>query len=86
MLDNGESATRISLGIVIASNSFHPSYHSHLGIYEIFPEDEGQHWKCFPTNFYTLWHGKEKGSAKERDKAHSKNLSTGPTKTRVGLI
>ena len=87
MLDNRESAIRISLGIVIASNSFRPSYHSHLGIYEILPKEEGQHWKCcFPNNFYILWHGKEKGSAKERDRAHSKNLATGPTKTRVGLI
>ena len=80
MLDDWESATPISLGIVIASNSFHPSYHSHFGICEIFHKEEGQHWKCcFPTNFYILWHGKEKGSAKERDRAHSKNLATAPT-------
>ena len=87
MLDNRESAILISLGIVIASNNFHPSYHSHLRIYEILPKEEGQHWICcFPTNFDILWHGKEKGSAKERDRAYSKNLATGPTQTRVGLI
>ena len=55
MLDNRESATCISLGIVIASNSFQPSYRFSLGIYDLFPNEEGQHWKgCFPTNFYIL--------------------------------
>ena len=87
MLDNRESATCISLGILIASNNFLPSYRSHLGIYEIFPNEEGHHWKgCFPTNFCILWDGYEMGNATESDRMHSKNVVTGPTKTRVGLI
>ena len=58
MLDNRESATRVSLGILIASNSFHPSYCSHLEVCEIFPKEEGQNWEgCFSTHFYILWDG-----------------------------
>ena len=42
MLDNRESATGVSLGILIAHNSFHQSYRPHLEVCEIFPKEEGQ--------------------------------------------